>query len=406
MTERKVRALNETSQLFDDLSKRLDASSRICDHPAMKGQWIGNYTGTNAGTIMVNVDEFSSHFQGIAYLTESNSLLPGTAVVFKTENKNSKSAIQVLGLLPIDPKTGIASPWEQVKKYYGNNVVFSSAASATASVENDLLTLTWTTDIGNTGTCTLPRSKATQPSELNASSLDWAGFKKYVSTLEGRKNVFRGQNQQWRLRTSFHRNGRADLARFLNEDIQVLHKHLSARTKHVFNLDIPNENGAFFNLVQHHGYPTPLLDWSYSPYVAAFFAYRGISNEKAARAKPGAKVRIHVFDQLQWKTDWNQILMLLFTGPHLSVGEFLAIENERMIPQQAISTVTNVDDIETYIRQKEETSKRKYLSAIDLPIAERKMVIQELSYMGITAGSLFPGLDGACEELKERNFEI
>jgi hypothetical protein len=27
-------------------------------------------------------------------------------------------------------------------------------------------------------------------------------------------------------------------------------------------------------------------------------------------------------------------------------------------------------------------------------------------YMGITAGSLFPGLDGACEELTQRNFDI
>ena len=47
-----------------------------------------------------------------------------------------------------------------------------------------------------------------------------------------------------------------------------------------------------------------------------------------------------------------------------------------------------------------------YLRAIDLPVGERKKVIRELGYMGITAGSLFPGLDGACEELKERNFEI
>jgi hypothetical protein len=46
------------------------------------------------------------------------------------------------------------------------------------------------------------------------------------------------------------------------------------------------------------------------------------------------------------------------------------------------------------------------LWAIDLPVSERKKVIQELGYMGITAGSLFPGLDGACEELRERNFEI
>ena len=101
----------------------------------------------------------------------------------------------------------------------------------------------------------------------------------------------------------------------------------------------------------------------------------------------------------------QQILFLLFPGPNLSVGEFLAIENERMIPQQGASTVTSMDDIESYIKSKE-TATKKYLSAIDLPVRERRDVVRELRYMGITAGSLFPGLDGACEELKEKNFEV
>ena len=83
----------------------------------------------------------------------------------------------------------------------------------------------------------------------------------------------------------------------------------------------------------------------------------------------------------------------------------MGIENERMIPQQADSTVTNVDDIETYIKSKESDTK-KYLWAIDLPMRDRKQILRQLSYMGITAGSLFPGLDGACQELKERNFDI
>ena len=140
-------------------------------------------------------------------------------------------------------------------------------------------------------------------------------------------------------------SGRAYLSRFLNEDLQALYKHLSARTKHVFNLSIANENGAFFNLIQHHGYPTPLLDWTYSPYVAAFFAYRGIPNKKAVAAGGNEKVRIYVFDQEQWRIDLNQILFLVAPRLHVSIGEFLAIENEQMIPQQAASTITNVDDI-------------------------------------------------------------
>jgi hypothetical protein len=193
--------------------------------------------------------------------------------------------------------------------------------------------------------------------------------------------------------------------RFQQEDFLELYKQLSARTRHVFNLLLPDEYGAFMNLIQHHGYPTPILDWTYSPYVAAFFAYRGTSNKDAAEADPTDKVRIHVLDQARWKSQQRMFLILGPSDLHLSIHEFSASENERMIPQQAASTVTNVDDIEAFIKAKEGDG-GQYLSAIDLPINERKKVVRELGYMGITAGSLFPGLDGACEELKERNFEV
>jgi hypothetical protein len=36
----------------------------------------------------------------------------------------------------------------------------------------------------------------------------------------------------------------------LTEDIKTLHRHLSQRTSHVFDLNIPDQNGVFFNLVQ------------------------------------------------------------------------------------------------------------------------------------------------------------
>ena len=100
---------------------------------------------------------------------------------------------------------------------------------------------------------------------------------------------------------------------------------------------------------------------------------------------------------------WQPVTLLVHPQLHVTVREFIAINNERMIPQQAASTVTSIDDIETYIRSRE-TEEKTYLRAIDLPVRERKRVILELSYMGITAGSLFPGLDGACEEMAERNF--
>lgn len=370
----------------------------------MKGQWIGTYTGSNDGQIIANIDEDSSFFKGVAYLNDSNNKLPSVAASFQTLNKDKLFNFKAL-LSPINPNNGTPAFWKDIAENYDPTVVIPSKADVTGSFNDETLNLSWVTDIGTQGSCSLPKSKAGTPPELPLQSLDWKDYKKYISEFEGRRLLFRGQNEPQRLRTSFHRTGRADLNRFIFEDTPMLHRHLSARTRHFFNLSIGEQNGAFWNLVQHHGYPTPLLDWSYSPYVAAFFAYRGISTKTDSMARADEKVRVLMFDHAQWKLDFNQLAFLAHARPHLSVWEFIAIENERMIPQQSVSTVTNIDDIESYIKYMESNGK-KYLWAIDLPVSERKLVIQELSYMGITAGSLFPGLDGACEELRERNFEI
>jgi hypothetical protein len=163
-------------------------------------------------------------------------------------------------------------------------------------------------------------------------------------------------------------------------------------------LNDPQQYGAFVSLVQHHGYPTPLLDWSYSPYVAAFFAFRGLATPRG-----GDFVRIFIFDVKSWAR-LPQLARMSPLPPHVSLLDALVIENPRSLPQPALSTITNVDDIETYISQQQRVRQKIFLEAIDIPATERSKVYRDLSLMGISAASSMPGLDGTCEQLRNRFF--
>jgi len=144
------------------------------------------------------------------------------------------------------------------------------------------------------------------------------------------------------------------------------------------------------------------LDWTRSPYVAAFFAYRTLSKDH----NPDDKVRVFKFDAPEWNKVNRELKALAPVPPALVVMEALPLENPRVIPQQSLSTISTVDDVETHVQKEEMTHGRTFIEVIDLPASARKEVIGELALMGITAGSLFPGMDGACEALREQNFRL
>ena len=378
---------------------------RIDSRIKMNGQWIGRYSGTNSGLLVIELDDVGLHYEGIACAYDDNQSLPGACAYIKTADKQNSFRAS-LQLLPIDPGTGEPADWSSIVSLFQPGVFVPQHADVQLEVCGDILNVAWKTDIATSSFAEIQRTKAGTPTEYQPLSevTCWDEFKTYVSSLEYRRYIFRGQAEPLRLRTGFHRTGRANLTRFLQDDIKTLHRHLSLRTSHVFNLSIPDENGAFLNLVQHHGYPTPLLDWTFSPFVAAFFAYHSLKNSEA-RVATEEKVRVFIFDHKAWRETCQQMTHLTWRKPHFSIIEFIAIDNERLTPQQSISSVTNVDDIETYIRSMESADKQ-FLRIVDLPMKERPSVMKELSVMGITAGSLFPGLDGACEELRERFFDL
>jgi FRG domain len=365
----------------------------------MKGQWLGRFSGTNSGAAVLEMDRVGENFEGKTYVFDDNIALPSTAAFVRIPAGRNSFIIEKLLLTPLDPGSMDFTEWNSLKSRFPD-VSFPSNAHTEWRWDDTSVDVNWRTDIGTFGEAKLQKTTARRPSELKPLEIQsWDEFRRYVRELEHYRYAYRGQeSNEWRLCTAFHRTERSDLVKFLQADVNALQQHLSSLTAHVFNLLNPIENAAFISLAQHHGYPTPLLDWTYSPFIGAYFAF------KRAR-KSGGKVRIFIFDRTQWRQDWNQLQKITPARPHFSVLDAIAINNLRMVPQQALSTVTNVDDIEEYIVSKERPD-RKYLQAIDLPVEQRAEVLNELSIMGINAGSLFPGLDGACDQLKDRFFGV
>jgi hypothetical protein len=188
----------------------------------------------------------------------------------------------------------------------------------------------------------------------------------------------------------------------MNKDIVSLYAIVTSKTSHFFDLKDNIQYLAFWNLLQHHGYPTPLLDWTHSPYVAAYFAFR----EKALIEEEKRKIRIFMFDRAEWERDYPQLSYVVNVKPHFSILYPIALENPRALPQQAICSITTVDDVEDYIDLLGKQRGKTYLKVFELSYSERRDVLSDLRLMGVAAGSLFPGIDGACEEMKLRNFSF
>lgn len=370
----------------------------------MKGQWIGKYSGSNTGQIIVELDEQPDCYLGWAYLFDLREGWPHSSAFIRTPNKNKEQEFEV-GVGPINVNVAGLTNWDSIKSQHPD-FTFPSSAKLKVKTKMNTLNIEWKTDIGTTGKTRISKSHAEKNSEIVPSNINsWKEFKEHVSQLPSRKFIFRGQKEakSWRLRSHFHRSGRADTKRLIYQDIPELFRATVNLTAHKFNLSNADELGAFYALVQHHGYPTPLLDWTYSPYVAAYFAFSEIPKLN----EPGAKhCRIHMFDSQKWASDWSQPVQIAGVKPHFSLLEPLALGNPRMIQQQALVTLTNVDDIETYIREKEAEKKTTYLSVVDLPFTARSEVMRDLEMMGVTAASLFPGIDGVCKYQRERLFDV
>lgn len=144
----------------------------------------------------------------------------------------------------------------------------------------------------------------------------------------------------------------------------------------------------FIFLGQHHGLPTRLMDWSYNPLVALYFALeKTVSKDSAVYACDEIE-NVIAFDDLKRKyDDYEAINKNMFIIPD--------IVSPRMSAQSAIFSIQPNPFIEF---------KSDKLSRIIIPNGIRGELLETLNKYGIHRKALFPDLDGLSKWLKWLKF--
>lgn len=135
---------------------------------------------------------------------------------------------------------------------------------------------------------------------------------------------------------------------------------------------------------RHQGYPSPLLDWTTCPYIAAFFAFK-------EKNSPATHVSIYVFQDESMPKE-----MTALNSPHLTQrGPYILRCHERQVNQRAVHTTCTVKDAGEwqYACHEEVLSESAenpiLLWKFNLPAIERTTVLRDLNRRNITARSLF-----------------
>jgi hypothetical protein len=217
----------------------------------------------------------------------------------------------------------------------------------------------------------------------------WSELKEYLTGFSSldytskERFLFRGQSDsRWALQPTLDRSGVSGRSSQNREDLASSLQLQFEREAQ--GLGVPRDLSARQRemLARHHGLPSPLLDWTRTPYVAAYFAFDDVVRDVSRQS-----VAIWILDRTKLvEKDDKDILVL----------DQDLIDSVRVVEQEAafVRIGGNVSSMESVASHA--------LYRFDIAASQRSVALKDLGTMRITARTLFRDLDGAARSAARR----
>lgn len=261
--------------------------------------------------------------------------------------------------------------------------------------------------------------------------VDCSNFKEFLSEVDSKINngwVFRGhQGDSWELQHRFER-ACTRLNVFGQDRIRVENNMIREfkRRLHHYTANVPdkNANDEWLALMQHHGAPTRLLDFTYSPYVAAYFAF------ESAEANSNVAIWAVNFEWLAEQVEnINQDINEKYTTYRISREEYAEYFNDIFMRKKPVKLLLTVNpfrlnerlayqrgvflcpgdvsaSLEENLSVYTKTTLAEHIIQYKIPTGlNNDNTIEALEFldsMNISRITLFPGLDGFAQSLENR----